>query len=61
MADVIFFPHLAFLVRMGMPLGNKFPKLKAYYDQVAERPSIKSSWPPHWAESDSPGVLKDFC
>lgn len=58
MADVIFFPQLAFPVRMGYPL-EKFPKLKEYYDLVKERKSIKDTWPPHWKNSPNPNHLSD--
>ena len=49
MADVYFFPYLAFAVRMGMDI-EKYPNLKAYYEKVCGRPSIKATWPPHWKE-----------
>ena len=60
MADIIFFPNLAFLIRLGMSLSERFPHLGAYYDKMKERPSVKGSWPPHWSEGEGPGVLKDF-
>uniref|UniRef100_K1QJ85 Glutathione S-transferase A n=1 Tax=Magallana gigas TaxID=29159 RepID=K1QJ85_MAGGI len=49
MADVWFYPFIAFSVRMGLEL-EKFPNMKAYYDKVTARPSIQKSWPPHWKE-----------
>ena len=51
MADVFFFPYIAFGVRVGLDLG-KFPSIKAYYDTVKERPSVKATWPPHWSEGE---------
>lgn len=49
MADVWFYPFIAFSVRMGLEL-EKFPNMKAYYDKVTARPSVQKSWPPHWNE-----------
>ena len=60
MADVMFYPHLAFLVRFGASLSTKYPKLGAYYDLVTKRPSIKATWPPHWNESEGKDILKDM-
>ncbi|XP_062582104.1 glutathione S-transferase A-like [Saccostrea cucullata] len=50
MADVYFFPFIAFGVRLGLNL-DKFPNIKAYYESACARPSIKTTWPPHWKES----------
>ena len=55
MADVFFFPIVAFGVRSKLDL-TPFPFLKEYYDTLATRPSIKESFPPHWAEEPA----KDF-
>ncbi|XP_050389630.2 glutathione S-transferase A [Patella vulgata] len=52
MADVYFFPYLAFFVRLGLNL-SKFPALSEYYNRVKDRASVKNSWPPHWAEEPS--------
>lgn len=52
MADVFFFPFVAWQWRMSLDLG-KFPYLKAYFERVKERPSIKATWPPHWNEGDA--------
>ncbi|XP_046546336.1 glutathione S-transferase A-like [Haliotis rubra] len=49
MADVFFFPYVAFGVRLGLDV-SKYPAISAYYDKVKDRPSVKASWPPHWAE-----------
>ncbi|XP_062582103.1 glutathione S-transferase A-like [Saccostrea cucullata] len=49
MADVYFYPFLAFGKRWGLEL-EKFPNLKAYYDKMSARPSVKSTEPPHWKE-----------
>ncbi|CAH1796760.1 unnamed protein product [Owenia fusiformis] len=58
MADVMFFPYVAFFVRMGLQL-NKYPNIKNYYDNLVTRPSVKATWPPHWAESAGKEWLKD--
>ncbi|XP_067666036.1 glutathione S-transferase A-like [Haliotis asinina] len=57
MADVFFFPYVAFGVRLGLNLA-KYPAISAYYDKVKDRPSVKTTWPPHWA--DGPGDSSIF-
>jgi len=47
LADIAFFPHLAFLVRQGLDL-QRYPKLKAFYDVMAARDTTKKTWPPHY-------------
>lgn len=55
MADVMFFPYVAFLVRMGLKLDNdRFPCLAGYYEFLKERESVKKSWPPHWTSGAKP-------
>jgi len=56
-ADAIFFPTLAFLVRMGLHLMPKFPELATYYNHMVARDSIKATWPPHWVDSPSQTIL----
>ncbi|XP_046546345.1 glutathione S-transferase A-like [Haliotis rubra] len=48
MADVFLFPYVAFFVRYGLDIG-KYPAMEAYYNKVKDRPSVKTTWPPHWA------------
>lgn len=48
MADVIVFPHIALFVRLGVKLGERFPRLAAYFEKVKARPSVEATWPPHW-------------
>ena len=50
MADVYFYPVLAFLVRCGICLDSR-PSLKKYYEKLSARPSIVASWPPHYKET----------
>ncbi|XP_013382676.1 glutathione S-transferase A isoform X3 [Lingula anatina] len=59
MADAIFFPSLAFLVRCGLKLAPTFPKLAAYYDAVSKRPSVEKSWPPHFKDTEGKPHLAD--
>lgn len=56
MADVFFYPFLAFLVRSGATL-SAFPELKKYYDKVSARPSVQATWPPHWKEGPGQDIL----
>jgi len=60
MADVVFYPSLAFLVRMGLQLNPRYPSLGDYYNRLSTRPSIKSNWPPHWQNSKNNDLLKDL-
>lgn len=48
-ADICFFPTLAYMVRLGFEL-SRFPRLRGYYSRMIERPAVKRSWPPHWLE-----------
>ncbi|XP_060771549.1 glutathione S-transferase A-like isoform X2 [Neoarius graeffei] len=60
MADVIFFPIVAFLPDYGLS-KERYPNLMEYYEMLKERPSIKASWPPHWADKATAGdTLKDL-
>ncbi|XP_013390630.1 glutathione S-transferase A-like [Lingula anatina] len=60
MADAIFFPSLAILVRCGLKLAPTFPKLAAYYDAVSKRPSVEKSWPPHFRDTEGKPYLADL-
>ena len=59
MADVVFFPFVAFMFRLKLN-RDSFPKITKYYDTVVERPSIKASWPPHWKDSEPDAKLTPF-
>ena len=59
MADVILFPGIAFLVRVGFKLAPRFPHLQAYFEKLKERPSIQASWPPHWKDTPDGTMLAD--
>mmetsp|Transcript_11300 Transcript_11300/g.22030 ORF Transcript_11300/g.22030 Transcript_11300/m.22030 type:complete len:276 (+) Transcript_11300:647-1474(+) len=57
LADISFFPTIAYTVRLGFDL-SKFPRLNNYYLRMLERESVKNSWPPHWIKQESAGPLK---
>ncbi|KAL5014676.1 hypothetical protein ScPMuIL_008946 [Solemya velum] len=59
MADVFAFPLFAICVRFGLQL-EKFPSLSAYYKRLSERPSIKSTWPPHWSEGPGQSAMSQI-
>ncbi|CAL9691314.1 unnamed protein product [Knipowitschia caucasica] len=59
LADVIVFPVLAFLFRMGL-CEEKYKNLAEYYDHLKARPSIQKSWPPTWKDTPGSPVLKDI-
>ncbi|XP_060949031.1 glutathione S-transferase A-like [Limanda limanda] len=60
LADVIVFPNIAYAFRFGLSVG-RFPKLAKYYSLLKDRPSIKTSWPPHWvAIPQGYDILKDL-
>ncbi|XP_061597014.1 glutathione S-transferase A-like [Cololabis saira] len=60
LADVVLFPNIAYAFRFGLSVG-RYPKLAKYYSLLKDRPSIKTSWPPHWlASSQGYDVLKDL-
>ncbi|XP_069555664.1 glutathione S-transferase A-like [Brachyistius frenatus] len=60
LADVIVFPNVAYAFRFGLSAG-RYPKLAKYYSLLKDRPSIKTSWPPHWTPSPHGyEILKDI-
>lgn len=61
LADTVFFPQLAFVVRMYSDMSTKFPLLADYYKRLSSRKSIQETWPPHWKEVDGQNLLdEDF-
>ena len=56
LADLCFYPYIAFMVRLGATL-KEFPVLRAYYDRMTQRPSIQATWPPHWRNEPAKPVL----
>jgi len=59
-ADIVFYPSLAFMCRMGFQLSPRYPNLNSYYKRVTERESVQKTWPPHWKDSDVGVMLKDL-
>merc|ERR1712070_705958 len=59
MADAIFFPHIAYMVRLGASFAPRYPHLQTYYNHVVGRKSIQATWPPHWKtdKASSPGFF----
>jgi len=57
LADVSFFPTIAYTVRLGFDL-TRFPRLNGYYLRMKEREPVKASWPPHWFTSEGAKPLK---
>lgn len=58
-ADAAFFPNLAYMVRLGCRLGDRYPNLSAYFARMVGRLSVLTTWPPHWKESDGIQLLAD--
>ncbi|CAF99457.1 unnamed protein product [Tetraodon nigroviridis] len=60
MADVCFFPNIAYLFHFGL-CEKRYPKLAAYYNRLKTRPSIKTSWPTTWLSNPQKSdLLKDI-
>lgn len=54
MADIIFFPSLAFYVRVGLDLDKSYPHLASYYEKLRKLPNVEKTWPPHWKGTEAP-------
>lgn len=54
LADLSFFPNLAYCVRLGLRLEERYPHLYAYFARMCSRPSVLATWPPHW--KTTPGL-----
>ncbi|HTL93550.1 MAG TPA: glutathione S-transferase family protein, partial [Steroidobacteraceae bacterium] len=50
LADVALFPVVAFCVRCELRLSPRWPALARWYESLVARPSVQSSWPPHWKQ-----------
>lgn len=57
LADIVFFPYLAYVIRLGFKADEKFPSLARYYNLMLTRKSVQDTWPPHWRESAPPPAL----
>jgi len=58
LADVCFFPVVAYMFRIGIT-PQAYPNLKLYYETCMKRESIKQTWPPHWKNSEGKAFLAD--
>ena len=47
LADLCFFPNLAYCVRLGLQLETRYPNLLGYFLRMSSRPTVLSTWPPH--------------
>ena len=61
MADVFVYPFIANIARQGACFEKKYPALHKYHKTISERASVKTTAPPHWKDSPSPGLLNDLC
>lgn len=59
MADAVFFPQLALVMRMRPTLGKIFPLMADYYNRLSPRKSIQETWPPHWKEVDGQDIFDE--
>jgi glutathione S-transferase len=57
LADVAFFPSLAYMKRLGFDL-SRYPRLNSYYGRLCQRKSVLASWPPHWLTQEGAVPLK---
>jgi glutathione S-transferase len=57
LADLSFFPSLAYMLRLGFSL-ERFPNLLAYFHRMCERKSVLATWPPHWKEVPGLPILR---
>ncbi|CAD5120569.1 DgyrCDS9134 [Dimorphilus gyrociliatus] len=59
-ADIIFYPQVAFLERVGFKFEDKFSNIANYMKKMKERPSIQKSWPPHWKETPNLSLVTPY-
>ena len=59
LADLAFFPNLAYCVRLGLQLETRYPNLLAYFTRMCTRKAVLSTWPPHWTGSPGIPILSD--
>ncbi|XP_031179021.1 glutathione S-transferase A-like [Sander lucioperca] len=59
LADVTVYPSIAYVFRFGL-CEERYPKLAAYYNSLKSRPSIKTTWPRTWLETQGSDMLKDL-
>ena len=56
--DIAIIPFILGIQRFGATLAA-FPNLAKYAEASAARPSVAATFPPHWADTPSPGWLSD--
>uniref|UniRef100_A0A3Q1CI33 Glutathione S-transferase rho n=1 Tax=Amphiprion ocellaris TaxID=80972 RepID=A0A3Q1CI33_AMPOC len=59
LADVVFFPSVAFLFRLGLS-SEHHPVLAKYYNSLKDRASIKATWPPTWQLTPGSDMMKNI-
>jgi len=48
LADLAFYPYLAFCVHFGLSLDSRLPGLAAYYARATKREAVQKAWPAYW-------------
>jgi glutathione S-transferase len=57
LADIAFFPNLCYCVRLGLRLEQRYANLFDYFNRMCARPTVLSTWPPHWKTSPGLAIL----
>ena len=57
LADLSFFPNLAYCCRLGLRLETAYPNLFAYFTRMVGRASVQATWPPHWKVTQGLSIL----
>jgi glutathione S-transferase len=60
LADLSFFPQLAYIVRLGFKLEVKYKNLAGYFQRMCLRPSFLATWPPHWIDTPAAPIFASF-
>jgi len=48
LADLAFYPYLAFCVHFGLSLDARLPALASYYARATKREGVQRAWPAYW-------------
>ena len=59
MADAVFFPQIAIVMRMHPTAGKTFPLMEDYCNRLSPRKSIQDTWPPHWKEVEGQDIFNE--
>lgn len=57
--DIVIFPYIALLDRLGYEF-LEYPSLRKYFEKVYQRESVQKTIPPHWKETDRKTSLKEL-